>query len=106
MLSRLVAPQTQTESLAVIAQIRSIMNSATPASISATLLALAERADYRSILPQLEFPVLVVAGEFDTITPAAEMRELSATMGQASFQTIPGCGHLPPMEQPERLNEV
>jgi pimeloyl-ACP methyl ester carboxylesterase len=106
MLNRLVAPQTQTDSLEVIAQIRTMMNSATPESVSATLLALADRADNRSILPQLKIPVLVVAGEFDAITPAEEMREMSTTLEHASFKIVPGCGHLPPMEQPERFNDV
>ncbi len=106
MLTRLIAPQTIDESPLVVANIQAIMQIASPESVSATLLALADRSDNRPLLPKLKFPILVVAGEFDVITPADEMRKMSTTLDHAKFTIVPECGHLPPMEQPDRFNEV
>ena len=105
MLGRLVAPQTMTRAPEAVAAIQIMMKDASPESVAATLIALADRADYRRLLPKIKLPVLVVAGEFDKITPAAEMSEMSASLSQSTYTVISDCGHLPPIEQPEKFNE-
>ena len=50
--------------------------------------------------PGLGLPVLVAVGEADALTPPALAAEIAAGIAGARLQTIPGCGHLPPMEAP------
>lgn len=50
-------------------------------------------------LPQLELPLLCLAGELDEAYVAAAER-LEALTPAATRHTIPGCGHAPQLEQP------
>jgi pimeloyl-ACP methyl ester carboxylesterase len=59
------------------------------------------RPDSRPLLPGIRVPSLVAAGEADVLTPPALAREIAAAIPGARFATLPRCGHLPPMEQPE-----
>jgi 3-oxoadipate enol-lactonase len=60
-----------------------------------------ERVDLRSTLSQIANPTLVVVGELDAATPVDLARELAQEIKGARFVLLPGCGHCPPLEQPE-----
>ena len=50
--------------------------------------------------------MLFVGGEFDEITPPAEMQANANAVGNARFESIPAAGHLTPLEQPDAFNTV
>lgn len=77
-----------------------------PAGVIAAARALAQRMEYRPLLPAIDCPTLVVAGEADGITPVETMREIHAAIPGAKLEIIPNAGHLPPLEQPQRLAGV
>ena len=54
-------------------------------------------------LPSLEIPTLVVWGESDRIFPVSQAREAVASLQKGSLELIPDCGHLPPVERPDRF---
>ncbi len=55
----------------------------------------------------LTMPLLMIQGDEDLITPAAANAELMAkAVPHARLVTLEGCGHLPEVEQPERVNEL
>jgi pimeloyl-ACP methyl ester carboxylesterase len=70
------------------------------ASLIAGLEALRDRPDRSSELAAIACPTLVVCGEADQVTPAAEMRRMADAIPGASFATIPGAGHLAHIEAP------
>lgn len=82
------------------------MGKASAQSVAATLIALAERPDRTACLPHISIPILVVGGEDDRITPAEEMRYWASQLPHVQIQFIPGCGHLPPMEYPQKFSEL
>jgi len=43
----------------------------------------------------------VVVGELDAATPLDLARELAERIEGARFVLLPGCGHCPPLEQPD-----
>ena len=49
---------------------------------------------------------LVVCGEEDVLTPPEIHREMAENIPNARLELIPGCGHLTPLEAPERLNDL
>lgn len=51
--------------------------------------------DLREALPGVTLPTLVIAGDFDRLTPAGAGRGLAAALPQARFLAIPRCGHVP-----------
>jgi pimeloyl-ACP methyl ester carboxylesterase len=58
------------------------------------------RPDSRPDLPGLDIPTLVAAGEADVLTPPALAEEMEAAIPGARLALLPGCGHLPPIEDP------
>jgi len=63
-------------------------------------LAVSEPAaqDYR-----IEAPTLVLAGEYDVLVPNCYARRMAADIPGSEFEIIPGCGHNPMEEAPERV---
>jgi pimeloyl-ACP methyl ester carboxylesterase len=55
----------------------------------------------------LSVPLLMIQGAEDRVTPAAANAALLAqALPQARIETIEGCGHLPEVEDHERINEL
>jgi len=106
MLLKLVSKATQIGNPEVAIRLQAIMLAAGRDSVSAALVAMAERKDSTSLLAEIDFPVLVVAGEDDPITPAEEMQELANGIRGSTFRLIAGTGHISPMEQPDRFNHL
>lgn len=101
MLPRLLRPDPQLE---VAARVRKMMARATPRAVILGLEALRERADSTDLLATIPCPTLVLAGESDPLTPAAEGEAMAAAIPGARFVTIPGAGHLSNLEQPDAFN--
>ncbi len=77
-----------------------------PVGVAAAARALAAREDSRPTLPRIDCPTLVVAGAEDAITPVELLREIHTRIRGSRFAVIPGAGHLPPIEQPDRFAAV
>jgi pimeloyl-ACP methyl ester carboxylesterase len=60
-----------------------------------------ERVDLTGALARIANPTLVVVGELDAATPLDLARELAQRIAGARFVLLPGCGHCPPLEQPD-----
>jgi 4,5:9,10-diseco-3-hydroxy-5,9,17-trioxoandrosta-1(10),2-diene-4-oate hydrolase len=54
-------------------------------------------------LPSLEVPTLVVWGAGDRVFPEAHAREAAVRLREGSLALIPGCGHMPHVECPDRF---
>ncbi len=66
--------------------------------------AIIARPDSRPLLPRIAVPTLVAVGEKDVITPPEHAEEMARAIPGAVLLTIPHCGHLSTLEQPEALN--
>jgi pimeloyl-ACP methyl ester carboxylesterase len=52
-------------------------------------------------------PLLMIQGEEDRINPVGtNAAVLAKTVGGARLVTLAGCGHLPEVEAPQRVNEL
>lgn len=58
----------------------------------------------RAILPELDVPVLCIAGALDQTAPAAVMQKMAAKITGAEFQGLDGLGHFGWAEHPARFN--
>lgn len=61
-----------------------------------------EGYDWRASVSALRAPTLVIHGEEDLLPPAVA-RELAGLLPQARLEIIPGAGHMPFWESPERF---
>ena len=89
-----------------IANVHQTILTTQPASISAGQIGMSQRVDATAWLGEIEIPMLFVGGEFDEITPPAEMQANANAVGNARFESIPAAGHLTPLEQPDAFNTV
>jgi pimeloyl-ACP methyl ester carboxylesterase len=60
-----------------------------------------QQADLAPLLNRLQIPALVVCGEFDQATPPALTRSVAEKAPNARYVELKGCGHCPPLEQPD-----
>lgn len=87
-------------------RIRRIMAAAPVAGIVGALEAMMARPDSTSTLPSIDVPTLFIAGEEDSITPAADARAMQRAVPGSRVEVIPGAGHLTNLEQPDAFNAV
>jgi pimeloyl-ACP methyl ester carboxylesterase len=60
-----------------------------------------QEADLEKLAHRMHVPTLVVCGEFDQATPPALNKAIANKIAGAKYIELPGCGHCPPLEQPE-----
>ena len=60
-----------------------------------------QETDLTPLLHHLRVPTLVVCGELDQATPPALNKAIVQKVAGARYVELPGCGHCPPLEQPE-----
>jgi pimeloyl-ACP methyl ester carboxylesterase len=77
-----------------------------PAAFEAQSAALGARDDYWPMLASMRVPVLLACGEHDQICPPAQHRRMQAQMPLARCITIPGAGHLAPLQQAQAVSAV
>ena len=60
-----------------------------------------QEADITPLLHRMRVPTLVVCGEFDQATPPPLNKAIADKVAGARYVELPGCGHCPPLEQPQ-----
>jgi 3-oxoadipate enol-lactonase len=88
----------------LLAGVLRMMLSTPPAGASAALRGRAEHPDYARLLPGLAVPSLVIAGDADGYAPEEITAQLVDSLPAAELLMLPGVGHLPNLEEPERFN--
>ena len=100
------SPKSIAENPEAVNLIKSSIRRNIESSICATLLALASRTDMTDSLKTIRVPALVIRGAADAITPAEQARALAAGIADAEYLEIPGCGHLPNLENAAVFNNA
>jgi pimeloyl-ACP methyl ester carboxylesterase len=62
-----------------------------------------QETDLTPLLHHLRVPTLVVCGELDQATPPALNRAIVEKVAGSRYVELPGCGHCPPLEQPDEF---
>lgn len=62
-----------------------------------------QELDLTPLLHRLDVPTLVVCGERDQATPPALTKEIADKVPGARYVELKGCGHCPPLEQPQEF---
>lgn len=68
--------------------------------------ALRTRPDLWQALEQLDAPVLIACGTEDDLCPPELHKRLAETSQNSELHIVPGAGHMLPLEQPQKLNEL
>ena len=74
-----------------------------PAGFRAMARSMAE-TDLRDVLPQIDVPTLVLAGDLDVRAPLEVAEALHAAIPRSQLAVLAGVGHVCSVEAPERFN--
>jgi pimeloyl-ACP methyl ester carboxylesterase len=88
----------------VVARVRDIVSQCPVASIAWASRAMAARPDSRLTLAETAVPSLVLVGDEDTLTPAAEATEMADLLPNVQMARLMAAGHLSAMEDPAAFN--
>lgn len=83
---------------------RSIAEKNSARGAAAMLRGMAQRADSNDIAPELEMPVLIVAGKDDMIVPLEEAQQMQRAFPAAKIRIMEHSGHLPMLEESAALS--
>jgi pimeloyl-ACP methyl ester carboxylesterase len=99
---KLFAPATPAD---VVERARALAAAQPIPNLVATVRALAGRPDSSETASSIGVPALVLVGEEDALVPPAEAAELAGLLPSAKLVTVPGAGHLMPIERPDEVTE-
>ena len=77
-----------------------------PEGLAAALRAMAERPDSTPLITGFNLPLVLLHGLDDALIPIARARAAKAAAPYASLTEIPGVGHMPMMEEPQKTAEA
>jgi pimeloyl-ACP methyl ester carboxylesterase len=92
-------------SLGLIEQRRDVpaMDRAFLSAVRSLLKLLIDPRSYRTAMASIRVPVLLVQGAEDRLVPVAAARDIAARHPQWRYLELPGVGHVPQLQVPERL---
>ena len=99
----MLAAETLEQRPAVVHWLRETVLAQRAEAAAAAQRAMAERAQHFDTLRGLRVPVLCVRGAEDRISTVEDQKAMVGAAGDALDVTIPGAGHLVPVEQPDAL---
>ncbi len=104
MVPRLLARGPRPDRSEIETRLRSTIERTSVATIQTALGALGDRPDMTAAAAGFSLPTLLVVGAEDMITPPECLERAAAVIDGAELETIPGCGHMTPMEDPAAFN--
>jgi pimeloyl-ACP methyl ester carboxylesterase len=72
----------------------------------AALKAMADRRDANLWLPEIQVPVVAIAGLQDQLIPAEKSHSLIKLVNKGWVVEVPEAGHMPMMESPQKTAEA
>ena len=88
------------------AEVRRMIESAPVSAIAGALEAMMARPDATPDLERIPCPVLVMAGEEDTLTPVADAESMQQRIRRSRLVVLPEAGHLANLEAPEVFSKA
>jgi pimeloyl-ACP methyl ester carboxylesterase len=95
---------TRSEQPALVERVEVMLRRAPASGVTAAAQALMDRIDSTPTLGTITVPTLVIVGDEDITTPVSDAIAMSAGIPGSRLVTIPGAGHLAPLEQPATVN--
>lgn len=106
MLPRLLGATTRRDRPGLADDVRVMIGDNPASGVRRAIVRLRDRPDATSVLPAIEVPTLVIAGEDDELVPSEVSAQLAAGIRGARLERIAGAGHLSNLEQPDAWNRA
>jgi 3-oxoadipate enol-lactonase len=89
-----------------VEMIKQLILNSSPASVIATLKALANRVETCSMLSEINAPTLILCGREDKITPPAQAEVLHEGIANSTVRIFHDAAHMSNLEQPAFFNDA
>ncbi|MGN6243896.1 MAG: alpha/beta fold hydrolase [Motilibacteraceae bacterium] len=100
-LPTLLGQTTFAERPEVVARVRSMLEAASPEGVAWAQRAMAARPDSHEALRATTVPTLVVRGDEDALSSAADTQAMVDALPRGELTTLARCGHLSALEDPK-----
>jgi 3-oxoadipate enol-lactonase len=90
----------------LVPQVRRMIESTSVSAIAGAIDAMLGRPDSTSDLARIAYPVLIVVGEEDVLTPVADAKSLDLRITRSSLVVLPEAGHLSNLESPDAFSRA
>ncbi len=88
----------------LVRNVEAMILEADPEGVAKALLAMRDRPDSFELLSRMNFPVLLLFGEEDALTPPEEGLRMLEKLPQGRMLTVPRTGHMANLEAPAAFN--
>ena len=106
MIPKLLSPSSVETRPDLVNQLRHMITGNQVSGIVGDLMAMEERPDSLSLLPNIQWPTLVIVGEHDVATPPSESQEMVKRIPNGHLEIIPQAGHVSNLENPDAFNHA
>ncbi|GAC1517322.1 MAG: alpha/beta fold hydrolase [Gemmatimonadaceae bacterium] len=106
LLRGLVGKSTRETHPEIVNAVRALMLAAPADGVVGGLEAMITRPDSAPTLATIDVPTLVIVGDEDVVTPAAEARTMHAAIPGSRLEILAGAGHMSNYERPAAFNHV
>ncbi len=103
-LNAALSPVTRAENPALVKEVEAMILKASSQGVANALVAMAGRPDSTDLLARMTFPVLLLFGEQDALTPPDEGLRMQKHLPNGRMLVIPEAGHLANLERPAAFN--
>ena len=104
-LEKFYTAETRTNKPVLINLAETLMKKAKPEGVIHALKAMANRKDSTDLLKEISFPVLVIAGENDSLIPISDSQFMVDNLKNGELAVIPNAAHLSNIESSEAFNK-
>ena len=106
MLPKLLGRTSHASRPEVVSRVRQLVEANPADAIGAAIGALRDRPDSTALLPGIDVPSLVIAGDEDTLIPREAADQMFDALPDAHLCVIGNAGHLASLEVPEVFNKA
>lgn len=90
----------------LVEEVLAMAMTAAPEAVAWAQRAIAARPDSTSVLHATDVPAVVVTGAEDKLVTAKEAASTCDALPRGRLVTVPGAGHLQPLEEPDRVTGI
>lgn len=105
-IASMLGPTTRAKNQTLVSSVHRMLALAPVAGIVGALDAMQTRPDSVDLLPTIDVPTLIIAGDEDAVIPASEARAMHEAISGSRFELLAGAGHLSNIERPAAFNHV
>jgi 3-oxoadipate enol-lactonase len=104
LLTQQLGPTTRATQPALVERVEVMLRRTSARGVIGAASAMIARVDSTPTLDSITVPTLVLVGEEDTVTPLSDAIAIQSAIRGSRLVTVPGAGHLSPLEQPAIVN--